>query len=238
VASFLGRGELVRELRAAAGGRLYLLTPERFLSWAGDILGIEVSAETIADVERVDRRGVTPGGGDWTDEQAAVLEELAQAADPRLPIEQLPEGTTGSYLDVLSDMCELAQDSPSVDEYLNRFQERFPRITVRTEARRRTSTLLKLGLAAESNEQLLLTDAGSNFVDTKDASLVQTAFLTRIRGARELLDIARSSDANSLRARIRDIPPDALTQNQAILIVRWLEQLDLIEDAKSSHLNE
>ncbi|MBV9449977.1 MAG: DUF4935 domain-containing protein [Streptosporangiaceae bacterium] len=232
------RGELVRELRSAAGGRLYLLTPERFLSRARDILGVEVSAESIADVERVDRRASAPREADWTDEQAAALEELAQASDARLPIEQLPEGATGSYLDVLSDMCDLAHDSPGIDEYLNRFQERFPRITVRTEARRRTSTLLKLGLAVESNGRMLLTDAGKDFSTTKDVALVQIAFLNRIRGARELLEIARSSDASALRARIRDIPPEALTQNQAILIVRWLEQLDLIEETKSGHLNE
>ena len=232
------RGELVRELRSAAGGRLYLLTPERFLSRAQDILGIEVSAESIADVQRVDRRVTTPPDVDWTDEQTAALEELAQTADVRLPIEQLPEGATGSYLDVLSDMCEIARDSPSLDEYLNRFQERFPRITVRAEARRRTSTLLKLGLATESDGQMLLTDAGNDFAGTKEVSIIQTAFITRIRGARELLGIARSNGASSLRARIRDIPSEALTQNQATLVVRWLEQLDLIEDAKSSHLDE
>jgi hypothetical protein len=31
--------------------------------------------------------------------------------------------------------------------------------------------------------------------------LIQAAFLARIRGARELLDFARSSDAGSLRAK-------------------------------------
>jgi PIN like domain len=232
------RGELVRELRAAGGGRLYLLTPERFLSRARDILDVEVSAESIADAERVDRRAADPREADWTEEQAAVLEGLTQSADSRLPIEQLPEGTTGSYLDVLFDMCQIARDAPAIDEYLNRFQDRYPKITVRSEARRRMSTLVKLGLATESSGQITLTDTGTDFTETKGIALVQAAFLARIRGARELLSIARNSDTTSLRAMIHGIPPEALTHNQATLIARWLEQLNLIEGSKDSHLDE
>jgi hypothetical protein len=232
------RGELVKELRSEGGGRLYLLTPERFLGLPSDLLQVKVSPESIVDVERVDRRVAGTQGADWTDEEMAVFDRLLEATDVRVPIEQLPEGATGSYLDVLSEMCELANDSPGQDVYLHRFQEHFPRITLKTEARRRMTTLFKLGLASESGNRILLTDLGTGFASTKDISLVQAEFLARIRGARELLGIARSNGASTLRQKTRSIPTEALSQNQATLIVRWLEQLNLIEHAKDDSSSE
>jgi len=222
------RGELVSELLAETGGRLYLLTPQRFLGWAQDLLGVEVSEESLADAGRVDRRDARPQLIDWTDDEAAVFDGLDDA-DDRVPIEQLPEGSTGSYIDVLGEMCEIASGSPSVNLYLDKFQEHFPRITLRAEARRRMSTLFKLGLATSSAGGVALTDLGRSFAATKDISLIQTAFLSRIRGARELLSMVQSNDAATLRSKIRNSPQEALSQSQATRILRWLEQLDLLE---------
>ena len=87
---------------------------------------------------------------DWTQEQPAVFEGLTHTADSRLPIERLSEGWTARYLGILSDTRKIARDSPNLDEYVNRFQDRFPRITVRLEARRRTPPLVKLGLTTST----------------------------------------------------------------------------------------
>lgn len=231
------RGELVSELLTQSGGRLYLLTPERFLGWARDLLGAEVSEESLADAGRVDRRiaGLRPV--DWTDEEAAVFDTLDED-DERVSIEQLPEGATGSYVDVLGEMCEIADGAPSVEVYLDRFQEHFPRITLRTEARRRMATLIKLGLASSSSGRVVLTDLGKSFSATKDSTLIQSAFLTKIRGARELLGMARNNDVSTLRLKIRNATPEALSQSQATRILRWLEQLDLIGDIGDDQTDE
>ncbi|MFI1358508.1 PIN-like domain-containing protein [Streptomyces sp. NPDC020898] len=68
------RPELTEELRTRGGGRLFMLTPKRFLEVAASTLEFSLQEGSVEDIERVERIGTdeeTHGG--WT---AGALQEL------------------------------------------------------------------------------------------------------------------------------------------------------------------
>ncbi|WP_146608159.1 PIN-like domain-containing protein [Streptomyces sp. NTH33] len=68
------RPELTEELGARGGGRLFMLTPKRFLEVAAPILEFSLQKGSVEDIERVERIGTDDGTyGGWT---AAALQEL------------------------------------------------------------------------------------------------------------------------------------------------------------------
>lgn len=226
------RGELVRELMSRTSGkrRLFFLTPERFLSRAKDLLGVKVSGESIVDMERVENQQSRRLDVYWTQSELAAFDGLLDQSDDRAAIEQLPEGGSGqTYFDVLLRLCALVGETrKDFEEFIDEFQEEFPNISVRSEAKRRASCLLKLGLATRFQGVISLTEVGSELVAAPDRDVVRSLFLDRIKGGRELL--AACSEGGGLaavRAKLRSEVPPGLTQNQATLILRWLEQLRL-----------
>lgn len=75
------RPELVEELKERAGTRLFMLRPESLLFHARSVLQVEVSAESLQEVERVDRSVSVGGSGGWTAAAlAALLDRLAVEA--------------------------------------------------------------------------------------------------------------------------------------------------------------
>jgi hypothetical protein len=69
------RPELAEELRARGGGRLFMLSPRRFLEEAAAILRVRLRDGSVADVERVERMAQGPSYGGWN---AAALDALFQ----------------------------------------------------------------------------------------------------------------------------------------------------------------
>jgi hypothetical protein len=69
------RPELAEELRARGGGRLFMLSPRRFLEEAAAILRVSLRDGSVADVERVERMAEGPSYGGWN---AAALDALFQ----------------------------------------------------------------------------------------------------------------------------------------------------------------
>lgn len=68
------RPELTEELGARGGGRLFMLTPKRFLEVAAPILEFSLQKGSVEDIERVEQIGTGDGTyGGWT---AAALQEL------------------------------------------------------------------------------------------------------------------------------------------------------------------
>ncbi|MDX3134033.1 PIN-like domain-containing protein [Streptomyces europaeiscabiei] len=67
------RPELTEELRIRGGGRLFMLTPKRFLEVAAPILKFSLQEGSVEDIERVERIGTEETYGGWT---AAALQEL------------------------------------------------------------------------------------------------------------------------------------------------------------------
>jgi uncharacterized protein (UPF0335 family) len=67
------RPELTAELRARSGGRLFLLSPKRFLEVAAPILRLSLQAGSVEDIERVERIEAENTHGGWT---AEAIEEL------------------------------------------------------------------------------------------------------------------------------------------------------------------
>ncbi|KUL23287.1 restriction endonuclease [Streptomyces regalis] len=141
---------------------------------------------------------------------------------------QLPGGRNADYLSTLAIMAQLAEEQPTLDEYIEAFQQHFPGISRADEARRRMRVLLSLGLAEVESSHVTLTFLGRRFVDDRDPRLLREAFLARIAGAAEVralvVDLA---DDRARRQRVLDDPPAGLSSTQATLVLRWLTQLGL-----------
>ena len=205
------RLELSRELAAVAGVRLFMMRPAGLFAQAQDALDLHIKEESVRAAETVDR-----------------LATRLRPSDGRYPIEKLPDGRSGSYLDGVIEMTSLAEGSPSVEDYLDLFQLRFPTISRRDVARRRMSGIIgSLGLVEIRGGQVTLTDLGHRLLDERRMEILQDAFMLRIAGAPEIQDLARSMPLSTLRADLRDEPPAGLTQTQAVLVLRWLEQLEM-----------
>jgi PIN like domain len=204
--------DLVRELRQRAGTQLFLQRPDSLLIHAKTLLSIDVSDASVQDAERVERS------------RPAQQTE----SDNRYHVEKLPEGRTGNYLQTLIEMTRLAEERSDLDGFIDAFQERFPTITLREEARRRIRNLASLGLAEIGGNRIAVTSLGQRLLYERSLDLVQDSFLTRIAGAMEIRDLATNLNPSELRSRIRDNPPAGLSATQATLVLRWLEQLELV----------
>lgn len=204
------RLELGRELATIAGVRLFMLRPANLFARAADALDLTIDAESVRAAETVDR-----------------LATRLHAEERRHPIEKLPDGRGGGYLETLIEMTSLAEGSPSIDEYLDLFQDRFPTISLRDVARRRTRSLESLDLAEIRDGEVSLTSLGQRLLDERSLELVQETFLRRIAGAPEIRDLAASTPLTALRTDLRGDAPAGLSPTQASLVLRWLEQLDL-----------
>lgn len=75
------RLELVEELQARAGVRLFMMRPESLLLHAKEALDVTVSDESLQDVERVDRSLSREETGGWT--QDAIQELLDRLSNER-----------------------------------------------------------------------------------------------------------------------------------------------------------
>jgi hypothetical protein len=207
--------ELVEELRDRTGARLFMLRPESLLLHAKKVLRVKVNDTSVQDVERVDRsRSFSQSGG--------------PGSGGRYPLEKLPEGRAGNYLNTPLEMARLAENRPDMETFLDNFQQRFPTITLREVARRRTRVLLALGLADIRADRVGLTQLGERFVSERKIDLLQESFLQRIAGAAEVRQLAASIPPNELRVHLRDEPPAGVSATQALLVLRWLEQLEML----------
>ncbi|MDG4803140.1 PIN domain-containing protein [Micromonospora sp. WMMD980] len=210
------RLELIAELRRRTGCNLYMLRPDSLLIHAKDVLRLAISDKSVQEVERVERSLST---GFSTD---------GSGSDGRFLLDKLPEGRKGGYLNIIAEMTRLARDSPGLDEFLSRFQDRFPSITLKDVARRRMRVLVSLGLANIADNSVVLTSFGRALVREPRLEALQEAMLSRIQGAAEVMDLAQSYPMSELRAKLHAGPPAGLSATQARLVLRWLEQLELI----------
>ena len=204
------RLELARELAAFAGTRLFMLRPAGLFTLALEALELVVDEQSLRAAEIVDR----------------LTEQNDSGA--RYPIEKAPDGRSGGYLETVVEMTSLAEDSPSLDDYLDRFQTSFPSISLRDVARRRLRSLESLGFAEVVNSRVQLTPLGEDFLEERAIEQLQDSFLRRIAGGREIRELADSASLPGLRATLRERPPSGLSPTQALLVLRWLEQLDLV----------
>lgn len=228
------RKELIRELmlRTEGKGRLFFLTPERFLGWAKDLFGVKVRGESFIDMERVETQESRKWVTRWADGELEKFDGLLDQSDDRVAIEQLPEGSAGdTYFDVIHRMCALVGDvEMEFDTFIESFQEQFPNISLASEAKRRASCLAKLRLAERVDKKISLTSTGADFVSNPNIATVQSLFLDNVKGGRELLSAClENGGASPVRAKLKSEVPPGLTLNQATLILRWLEQLQLAD---------
>lgn len=192
-----------------------MMRPDRFISYAKEVLQVQVSEASVQDIERVDRSTQEP-------------HEKEYVAIGRHLLDKLPDGRRGDYLNTVIEMARLAEGSPSVDDFVARFQDRFPSITLPEIARRRMRVLLALGLASVSNERVELTSTGRALVADQRLELLQQAMLERIRGTSEIAQMAGNRSLGELRDQLRSSPPAGLSVTQARLVLRWMEMLDLV----------
>lgn len=210
------RIELAEEFARETGHRLLMLRPASLIERAKDSLSLAIRPDSVDVAERVDRYSFDRGRRNYY-----------SSAD-LYPLVKLPHGRTADYLETLIQMCELAQDDPDYDEFVERFQEAFPSISVVAEARRRVGVLVSLGLARVDAGGAQLTAVGNRLLNDRELSLVQEQFMERIAGAAEVRQMAGEVPHAELRRRLRDDPPTGLSPTQASLVLRYMEQLDLL----------
>jgi hypothetical protein len=201
------RLELSRELANACGTRLYMLRPASLFVLAESSLGVSIGPESVKAAESVDRMSRVRRRG---------------------PIEKLPDGRGGAYLDIVIELVALADRSPTLDEYLESLQMQFPMITRKDEARRRMRSLETLELLEVVEKRVLLTKLGQQLLDERALSLLQDAFMRCVNGASEVRERASQTSLATLRSELRDSPPEGLSSTQGLLVLRWLEQLELV----------
>lgn len=210
------RIELAEEFERETGHRLFMLRPASLIERAKDALSLAIQPDSVDVAERVDRYYFDRGRRDY------------YLSSDLYPLAKLPHGRTADYLETLIQMCELAQDEPDYDEFIERFQETFPSISVHAEARRRVGVLVSLGLAQIDARGAKLTEVGNRLLDERELSIVQEQFMERIAGAREVRQLAMDVPLDELRRRLRDDPPTGISPTQATLVLRYMEQLDLL----------
>ncbi|MFJ9775566.1 restriction endonuclease [Kitasatospora sp. NPDC101157] len=142
---------------------------------------------------------------------------------------KLPELGDADYLTVIAEMLALAEGQPTLDEYVNLFQERFERITREDEARRRMRSLVSLGLVVIENDHVILTFLGRRVLTEHSLSLMQETFMARIAGAEEIASLhGRIPEQGRLQKELDASPPAGLSSTQAQLVLRWLKRLELV----------
>ncbi|WP_109002641.1 restriction endonuclease [Streptomyces rishiriensis] len=149
----------------------------------------------------------------------------SQNAQPRYYIEKMPSDRGKDLLGCIVSMTDLADGQPSWDDYVVRFQERFPTITRSDEARRRSRVLVSLGLVDVENDHMNLTLAGRKLLENPDSNFLLELFLSRIVGAREIEGLSRSLTRADLRKKLQDGSLAGLTPTQATLVEKWLSHI-------------
>lgn len=176
----------------------------------------------------VDEQGLASPESDAVEELAATAGEVRSGSADYI-LEKLPGGRSANYFETVVAMARLALGQPPLVEYVAAFQHRFPSIGRADVARRRMRILLSLGLAEIESDRVVLTSLGEDVTRTADPQLLSTAFLSRIAGASEIRNLARgASDMTDLRKELGENPPLGLSPTQALRVLRWLDQLQLL----------
>lgn len=143
------RPELTEELRARGGGRLFMLTPKRFLEVAAPILKFSLQAGSVEDIERVERIGTEETYGGWTtDALQELFDRLGyEGYEDRVAVIKHAAATNG-VADAKSvyDICGYGEDRT-----LKHFT---------TPVNRITDVLRSLGKIADSAVRVLKADYG------------------------------------------------------------------------------
>src|SRR5262245_5099956 len=192
-------------MRDLAECQLILATTTVLLDEAPKIVGASVSPETIA-------------------EAASIAQEANERRRQLQPstgflLEQLPEGRSADYFETILNMLRLADPPIDYGSYIRAFQQRFPTITRYDEAWRRARVLEALGLAdglaGARLEMVALTPTGLQLLEEQDLELLQNCLLERIRGAKEMAQIARSSDIDFRKHFESGDFPEGISETQA-----------------------
>jgi predicted nucleic acid-binding protein len=227
------RLELVQEMKHLTGRRLLMLRPESLLMHAQKLLAIEVSDTSVQDINRVGEYLAKDNSEDWKDNETEDASDSPKGPGERYLLDKLPEGRSGDYLDIVANMAALVTESPSLDAYLDAFQERFPSITLRSVARRRMRVLVSLGLVHIQGRQVRLTALGEDFIREKSKTIIQQSLVTRIAGAAEIINLTQKYGPDEVRVLLRTTPPAGLSATQAQLVHRWLHKFEMLQTSQN-----
>jgi hypothetical protein len=107
------RPELTAELRARGGGRLFLMSPKQFLEVAAPVLQLSLQADSVKDIERVERIEARATYGGWT---AEALEALFHGLEyegyaNRVAVIRYAADTDGhAEPEAVYDLCDYGDD--------------------------------------------------------------------------------------------------------------------------------
>jgi len=201
------RREILAEFAGAGGEGLLLMTPATLLFSAREALGVDIADESVRTAKTV--RGRTS--------ERAVSSSL----------EKMPSGRDGRYAKHILTMTRCVRDNPDTDSYIDAFQSCFPSITRSDEARRRTGTLIVLGLAEWDGDTIQLTKDGRTFAADGDVELLRGLFMRRIEHAPTIRDLALQSP-RLLSDRILYGPIGNLNPTQRRRVYTYMLHLGLI----------
>lgn len=161
-------------------------------------------------------------------------------AQRRFRIYKVPGGAP--RLDTLARMLSMIRGGMPVDDYLAAFQQAFPSITRRDMAERFTRVMIAFGLAVITDERVLLTAEGSDYLHADPAErrkILARLFAERIYGAAELLaaEIGDPRDALHLQQTLATDGAASLTATQVRYLTAWADELGLLKQGQSRRPN-
>lgn len=209
------RLELSAECLRETGHQLLMLTPSNLLSRAKDALDVRIRKGSVESANRIDRYAY--------DRERRNYYATSQLS----PLVKLPEGP-GGYVQTLVDMTALAAAASTYDDFIESFRDAFPFITLADEARRRVSILSKLDLVNMQEGRVELTKQGQRLLAEDPLVVLQEQFMRRVGGAVEIRDLAATTPLTELRRQLREEPPAGVSPTQASLVLRYMEQLELL----------
>lgn len=180
--------------------------------------------------------------GEVVEDPAVLTAELdttsprqRSAAQRRFRIYKVPGGA--SRLDTLGRMLSMVRGGMPVDDYLAAFQQAFPSITRRDMAERFVRVMIAFGLAVITDDRLLLTADGSEYLHAGPAErreILGKLFTERIYGAAELLAVGIGDPQNALQQQTLTAGgAGALTATQVRYLSAWAGELGLLKPGQS-----
>ncbi|MFJ3501323.1 PIN-like domain-containing protein [Streptomyces sp. NPDC090135] len=201
------RNELAEELRQEAGTRLYMLKPDKFLSYARDFLQVEVTEDSVQNVEMVDAQSTS-------DASFRTLEEMVER-EPTRAFEGAWDQVEEALVKFVSD-GNLGQQRMTMNMLLSSMESQYG-VSAHTAANVRQLQNIRNSLAHESNFHLTEEGARTLISTAKEVvsalALISAPRTQAMRFEQSILESLNRGDFPVFRQNRNDFQADFLVRN-------------------------